>query len=175
MDEEQNAVAIQPASAGSGNKKMMILIVGLLLLLIAVVVAVGFYVFTMLGNNDGNNIIDPGVAPPSIESITFVPLSHPINTNLLVGADGRTANVSINFSIGVNHDHEDSEELIALLERAEPVVRSIAINVLRDMTAFEINAREGSTVVGNIIMQRLQAEFATNLITGIYIFDIMTM
>ena len=173
MDEEQNvAAAAAPAQAGS-NKKMMILIVGLLVLLIGVVVAVAVYVFTMLGDADGNNIIDPLVMQPSVSDITFIPLSHPINTNLLVGADGRTANVSINFSVGVNHEHEDSEELIELIIRAEPVVRSIAINVLRDMTAFEINSREGATVVGNIIMQRLQDEFASNLITGIYIFDLM--
>lgn len=171
MDEEQNVVA--PATGGN-NKKMMILIIGLLVVLIGVVVAVAIYIVGLLGQESQPSILEVLPPPPRVEDITFINISHPINTNLLGGPDGRQALITLNFSIGVNHSLPGGEDLIDLISSAEPIVRSIAISVVRNMTALEINTIEGHTEVSNEILRRLQDEFQTNLITGIFILDIMT-
>lgn len=174
MDEEQGADVAQVPQ--SSNKKMMILILALLVVLIGVVVAVAIYIIGFLGNDvTSSAIVDPVLPVASVEDTTFINLSHPINTNLLTGSDGRSTVITFNFSIGVNNAHDDSEGLISVIEGAEPLIRSITLSVLRDMTAFEVNSVEGSTLIANIILQRLQDEFQSNLITGIYVIDIMTM
>ena len=173
MDEDQNVEVAASAPAGN-NKKMMILIVGLLLVLIAVVVAVAIYILSVLGQEQQPTIVDPHILTPGVEDITFISIGHPINTNLLTGADGRNMAITLNFNIGVNHSLDTAEETIELISNAEPVVRSIALSVLRDMTAFEVNSREGATQVANEIQRRLQEEFRTNLITGVYVIDIFT-
>ncbi|MCL1936554.1 MAG: flagellar basal body-associated FliL family protein [Defluviitaleaceae bacterium] len=176
MDDEEQIAAVPPQN----NKKMMGLIIGLLLVLIAVVVAASIYIIGFLGNGgaaggNSGNIQDIILTTANIDDITFVPISHPINTNLLPDSNGRDAVVTLFFSIGINNTSENSGEMIRIISSAEPVIRNIGLSVIRDMTAFEVNSREGHLIISNEILRRLQQEFGTNLITNVYIMDLMTM
>ena len=177
MDEDENVeeVAGSEKPAAGGNKKMMILIVALLLILIGVIVAVAIVILGALNSENEPVIMD--VAPPlvtTVEDITFVPLGAPIATNLLTGPDGRETMVIFNFSVGVNHTAEGGDEMVELVEGAEPLIRNIALNVLRDMTNAEISARGGQQIATAEILRRIQEEFRTNLITDIFVIDVAT-
>lgn len=174
MEENQNEAVV--VANPSGNRKIMILILGLLVVLIGVVVAIAIYIFTVLGGEPQEIVVEiPAPGGVALEDITFLPLSHPINTNLLTGADGRERRVSFDFSIGVNHSQDGAAELIALLERSEPVIRNIGLSVSRDMTFHEINSREGSAILAAEILNRLQDEFQTNLIIRVELGDLIAM
>ncbi|MCL1996882.1 MAG: flagellar basal body-associated FliL family protein [Defluviitaleaceae bacterium] len=173
MNEDQNVEAV--VAAPSGNKKMMFLIVGLLVLLIGVVVAVAIYIVSVIGQTEAPVVIIDQVIPAAtVEDTEFVSIGHPINTNLLTGADGRNMAITLNFNIGINYGQDGGPELVDIMSSAEPVVRNTALSVVRDMTAVEVNSRDGATMIASEIQRRLQEEFQTNLITGVFIIDIFT-
>lgn len=154
------------------NKKMMMLIIGLLVVLIGVIIAVAIFIITTV-NSD--NIVEVSYVQPNIltpADLTLIPLSQPINTNLITGVEGRERVASLNFSVAINHNESDSEELITVIKRSEPIIRDIALNVLRDRTAAEINSREGPHLISSEILMRLQDEFQSNLIVNVYIVDV---
>lgn len=164
----------------SRSKNMMGLIVGLLFALIAIVI--GIAVFILINGNFGGGDNDDTGAPviqiqppaPTVGEKTFVTLSHPLNTNLLGGVDGRDAHITLDFSIAVLNTEANSDEVIRLLRDAEPVVRHIALSVIRDMTFTEVNARNGAEIISAALLRRLQDEFGSNLIIDVYIDDMVS-
>lgn len=176
MDDEENfdggAVAAKPSG---GNRKMMGLVVFLLIVLIGVIAVAAFFIMGALGNDSTNqSVIDLPAVTSSPEDVTHVGLGSSINTNLLTGPDGRDTMVHFNFTVAVNNTLSDSDDVISILRSSEPIVRSIALNILRDMTVSELNVRGGDTLLANELLRRLQDEFRTNLITDINIIDLAT-
>lgn len=177
MDDEENVEAggAVASPAPAGNKKMMGLIVALLIVLIGVVVAVAIFVIGALNNGSDAGVTTLPAIDRGAEYITHVQLGSHISTNLLTGPDGREFNVLLNFTIGVNNTADNSDEILSLVQSSESIIRHTALNVIRDMTGAEVNARGGDIIIANEILRRLQEEFRTNLITDIFIVDLMTM
>lgn len=167
MDEEQK-VAAKPKGS-----KMMIVIIGLLVLLIGVIVAAFFFIMNSVNNAQTANIVQIELPSTTVNEVTFIETGGAVNTNLLVGTDGRDRRIVFSFDIGVNNTHEDAEELISLLTHARPVIRNIALSVARDLTFNEVNDRGGATVLTDEILRRLQDEFTTNLIVRIELTEFM--
>ena len=175
MDEEEIVEeGVATSKAPGGNKKMLVLIIVLLLILIGVIVAVAVFVLGALNNANDPNIVDlPSPIITTVEDITHIPLSSHISTNLLVGPDGRDTMVMFDFTVGINHTVDGGEDMVELVTASEPVTRSIALSVLRDMTSAELNARGGSQIATAEILRRMQEEFRTNLITEIFLVNIL--
>jgi flagellar basal body-associated protein FliL len=157
-----------------GNPMLIVLLL-LMVVLIGVVVGVG-WVFISNMNNDGpSGQIVQAAGSTQVSDLEFIQISMPINTNLQTGPDGVLRRVSFDFSIAVDTRHgTQSAEIKRLLRGAEPVVRDIAISVLRDMTADTINSLGGSSALTAEIANRLRNEFATNLIVDIHIIQLMS-
>ena len=175
MDDEENVNGAAAVNAKGGNGKAMGLVIALLLVLIAVIVGVAFMVLGALGDTTptgGVTTVEAqGLTP---EDITHVTTGLPIVTNLLTDPNGREWMVVFSFTVGVNNTTAESSDLIRLLENSEPILRNIGLNVVRDVTGSELNARGGATLVSNEILRRVQDEFRSNLITDIMIVDLTT-
>jgi len=154
------------------NKKMMILIIGLLVVLIGVIIAVAIFIITTINSENTVEVINAQQNTVTPADVTLISLSQPINTNLITDVEGRERVASLNFSVAVNHNEAGSQELIEVMQRSEPIIRDIALNVLRDRTAAEINSREGPNLISTEILIRLQDEFQSNLIYNVYIVDV---
>jgi len=168
---------LEENNSSDKNKKMMILIIGLLVALIGVVIAVAVFILTSLNAEEG--VIEPGPIHTNVltpADITFIPLSQPIVTNLVSDVGGRERIASLNLNVGITHREEDSDdgaaELISLMEESEAVVRSIALDVLREKTFEELSSREATAMLSSQILTRLQDEFQTNLIVNVLIIDL---
>lgn len=169
---EENSV---DKDSSDKNKKIMMLIIGLLVALIIIVIVVAIFIVRSL--NSDSSTVDP--TPAAINVLTpadleFISLHQPINTNLLTGIDGRERVVSFNLTIAINKNEDDSEEFITLLERSQPVVRDIALNVVREKTFEELRARDSTSLLSSEILMKLQEEYQSNLIVNVLITDLFT-
>ncbi|MCL1924785.1 MAG: flagellar basal body-associated FliL family protein [Defluviitaleaceae bacterium] len=154
------------------GSKMMLVLVILMVLLIGLVVGVFAFFFMNMGDDESGSQIVAAITPTQVADLEFFRISHPINTNLLTGPDG-ARRVSFNFEIGIDGNHPNSSTIMDTLGRAESVVRTIAINVLGEMTAEQILDIGGRAFLTQAILDRLRTEFQTNLIVDIFIIDIM--
>ncbi len=157
------------------SKVMFVVIIALLVILIGVIGFISFKAFSMLNNeNDGanqdntqqNNYV-------SVSDIETIELSSPISTNLKVGPSGFEYVIRLSVAIGVNKTElKEAEELIALIQTKEPIVRDICLSVITNITYEELIAGDKQAILSSAILSRLQEEFETNLIYKVYVSDI---
>ena len=158
------------------GSKMLLLLTFLMVLLIGAVVGVGAWLITNMNsdNSGGTGQITIGTGPVAVADLEFVQISMPINTNLLTGPDGNPRRISFDFSVAVDASQGSaSTEIIRLLREAEPVTRTIAISILRDMTIDQVNSQGGEAQIRRAILDRIISEFGSNLIQDIHVIQII--
>ncbi len=155
------------------GKAMMIVIIVLLCVLIVSIFGVSFYAFrTFNTNNDnivdsGSNLVNTKVLNPA--EITTYQLSAPIAVNLAVGTDGSQHSMSVEVGIGIdNTDKKESPTFLSLVQSQEVVVRDVIISVFRTKTIDEMRAVDSQEAVKQEILDKLRAEFDSNLIYSVY-------
>ncbi len=154
------------------GKTMMVVIIALLLILIIAIGGVSFLAFKMLKSNTStvtevNPITQTKVLQAS-EIYTYK-LSSPIAVNLAVGTDGLQHSASVEVGIGIdNTDKKASPSFITLIESQEVVVRDVVISVLRTKTVEEMSQLDSQEAIKQEILDKLRAEFNTDLIYSVY-------
>ena len=152
------------------SKLMMIIIIALLVILLGTVVAVTFYLLNIVGEESPDDF--QAIAPPVVENqltlmdLVEVPLGDRISTNLAVSPDGRAGMVSADVVVGVNGtiDAAELETFLGNLNSRIGFARSIVLDVLFSLQFEEVRTVEGRDVAAEIIKNRLQEAFNTNLI-----------
>ncbi len=153
------------------GKAMMIIIIVLLSVLIISIFGVSFYALKMLnGNNSNETTVDMNtgrVLTPA--EITTYDLASPISVNLATGTDGVRHSMSVEVGIGIdNTDKKESPSFLTLIQSQEVVVRDVIISVLRTKTVEEMQQIDSQEAIKQEILDKLRAEFSTNLIYSVY-------
>jgi flagellar basal body-associated protein FliL len=152
---------------------MIIIIVLLVILLGAVAFALIFVL--RLSDEHPNGAIETSQQSGelTLDQIEKVPLSSPISTNLLRGADDAEHYVKINLSIGVNNtDKKESPKILESLNKNEMVTRDIVLSILRNQTYEDLSFPDRQELLKDNIRTRLQEEYGSNLIVQVYISDL---
>ena len=157
------------------GSKMILVLTFLMVVLIALVVGGGIFLITNMNSEpQAQGQIAMGGRPVDVANLEFVRISMPINTNLLTGPDGNPRRVSFDFSIAVDASQGNaSTEIIRLLREAEPITRTIAISILRDMTIDQVNSQGGEAQLRRAILDRVITEFGSNLIQDVHVIQLM--
>ena len=151
------------------GKTMMTVIIALLVLLLATVIAVSIMLIGSF-NNEGN--FEADTAPQAVRefdigALEVISLGARFSTNLAVDVDGVTTHmVSTDVFISIDTTG-DAAELAALrnnLSLRNAMARSVVISVFFESTFTDLRSPEGKAAVSEIILDRLQDLFETNLI-----------
>ncbi len=153
------------------NKIMMIIIIALLVFLLVAIGVVTFTVFRFLSvNKEAGDVQAKATAVKlTAKEIDLVPLSSPINANLLTGSDNVEHVIRVSITIGINNtEKKESPEIKALVEASQSIVNDLVLGVLKNKTYQELNRPNGRDVLKDEILQQLQIEFDSNLIVAVY-------
>ncbi len=154
------------------GKAMMIVIIVLLSVLIISIFGVSFYALSIIKSNGNGNeatvdINSGKVLTPA--EITTYELAEPIAVNLAAGADGRQHSMSVEVGIGIdNTNKKESPAFLTLIQSQEVVVRDVIISVLRTKTVEEMQQLDSQEAIKQEILDKLRAEFGTDLIYSVY-------
>jgi flagellar basal body-associated protein FliL len=154
------------------SKMMMIIIIALLVLLLGTVVGVGVYLISM---NDGGGVETfqnhespgtHGVIRPT--DIVLVPVER-ITTVLAQGPGGRSDSVVADAHIGLNGTIPTAEldEFEAIVNRQLAMARNEIIRVFGSLTYDEVRTPEGKDAAAEIMKNRLQEMFDSNIIVNV--------
>ena len=152
------------------GKMMMTVIIALLVLLLGTVIAVSIMLIGSLGDGVA---LDPDTGVTTVRDfrvgdLETISLGARINTNLAVDpADGVTTHmVSTDVFVAIDTTG-DTAELNALrnnLTLRNAMARSVVISTFFESTFTDIRSPEGKAAVAEIILDRLQDLFESNLI-----------
>jgi len=156
------------------SKMMMVVIIALLILLLGTVVGVGVYLINLSDSNGGVN--EPqapavhGVPVPA--DLRLVELGQ-MTANLALGPGGRSDNVVVNVTIGLNAsdsiDEDELEEFYNFIStRGIIIARDVALRTLLSRTYDQVRSVEGQMEAQEAMMYALQDAFGSNLIVQVF-------
>ena len=151
------------------GKTMMTVIIALLVLLLGTVVAVSIMLIGSFGS-DEPVAIDTGVQTIrdfGVNDLEVISLGAAFATNLAVDVDGNTTHVvstDVFVAIDTTGDIEELNTLRNNLSLRNSMARSVVINTFLETTFTEIRSPEGKSALSEILLDRLQDLFETNLI-----------
>lgn len=153
------------------GRAMMIVIIALLTVLILTICGVSFYVLTTIKSSQtptNTSAVSQGKVLTASEIFTYE-LTAPIAVNLAVGTDGQQHSASVEVGIGIdNTDKKNSPTFITLIQSQEVVVRDAVISVLRTKTVEEMSQLDSQEAIKQEILEKLRAEFNSDLIYSVY-------
>ncbi len=157
------------------GKIMMIIIIVLLVVLLGTVAAVSVYVLSLI--NEQNVAQEEGtdgvtsVKALTVDEKTLVLLGETITTNLLPDEDGKVHIASIHVQVSIDNTTDESEAFITLFNANIAAARFIALDIISNRTADELNATDGKAYLSDLIKTRLQEEFNSMLIVDVTFYD----
>lgn len=154
------------------GKVMMIVIIALLVILLVAIGGVGFLVYRSINAGATGEDLENAVVQEKVltaAEIYTYKLADPIAVNLAVGTDGLEHSASVEIGIGIDNTNEDeSPTFITLIESQEVVVRDVVISVLRTKTVEQMSQLDSQESIKQEILDKLRAEFNTDLIYAVY-------
>ena len=152
------------------GKTMMTVIIALLVLLLATVIAVSIM---LIGSFGDGVAVDPDTPAQAVREfhigdLETISLGTRFTTNLAIDpADGITTHiVSADVFVAIDTTG-DSAELTALrnnLSLRNALARSVVINTFFESTFTDLRSPEGKAAIAEVILDRLQDLFESNLI-----------
>ena len=152
------------------GKTMMIVIIALLVLLLGTVIAVSIMLIGSFGDGTAVEVDQPAqtIRDFSIGDLETISLGASFSTNLAVDpADGVTTHIvrtDVFIAIDTRGDAAELTTLRNNLSLRNAMARSVVINTFLEMTFTDIRSPEGKAAVSEIILDRLQDLFESNLI-----------
>ncbi len=152
------------------GKTMMIVIIVLLAILIVTIFGVSIYAIKMIQATDDGSSTNTIAQAKNLDQseIYSFSLTDPIAVNLAVGTDGQEHSASVELGIGIDKTTKESTSFITLMESQEVVIRDTIISVLRNKTVEDLRQRDAQEAIGEEILEKLRAEFNTDLIYDVY-------
>ncbi len=154
------------------NKVMMIVIIVLLVVLLGTIVGVSFFAYRVLSadKTEQPNVAQAVVPELKPEEMLTVVLDAPLTTNLSVGADGEAHSFRVNFSIAVdNTDKKESPVFYELLQGKKDIIKADILSVVKSKTYEELARPDGSDVLADEILSKLQGRFQNKLLVDVYV------
>ncbi|MCL1843924.1 MAG: hypothetical protein FWF79_08930 [Defluviitaleaceae bacterium] len=153
------------------SKMMMIIIIALLVLLLGTVVGVAVHLVFMGGDDVTvwNEPGQPGVVQPIRPADVYGISLERITTSLAPGPGGRVDSIIVEPYVGLD-GRVDEEELNAFINefnRGINLARAEAIRVFLALEFDEIRTNEGRDAAAEILKNRLQELFESNLIVKV--------
>lgn len=162
------------------NKIMMIVIIVLLLVLIGTIAGVSVYAISLINksSSEAQVNVNSNLQPKELtqNDVVLVEVDDAISTDLLTGLDNKQRAIRLNVSISVdNTDVENSENLVTLLSERKVVIQDIVLSTVRRKTYDDLKGedKDAMEILRNEILEKLRAEFNTNLIAYVYISNIV--
>ncbi len=150
---------------------MMIVIIVLLLVLIITIAGGSVFALKYFKTNQDTSAAKPVTQAKNLEAsdIYTFELTDPIAVNLAIGVDGQQHSASVEVGIGIdNSDKKNSPAFITLIESQEVVIRDVVISVLRTKTVEDMSQLDSQEAIKQEILEKLCAEFNTDLIYSVY-------
>lgn len=158
------------------NKKFMFVIIFLLVVLLATVVGVAFMAYNMIMSPQEPLVVTmPEPQGPDIFDSRLINLTSPMTINLLPSPDGTPHAININISVAVDTTDPADAELIERIAASEAIIRDAVIFVVSNKRIDQVAGSANQDILREEILMRLQAEFRTNIIHNVRIWDIYFM
>ncbi|MCL2577867.1 MAG: hypothetical protein FWE27_07445 [Defluviitaleaceae bacterium] len=155
------------------SKMMMIIIIALLVLLIGTVIGVGLYLVSVSADTRNFAEIEPedtwmNIRPADLRTVSLGSMTANLAPNQNNRADDSIiveVEVGLNASSGV--DTRELDEFYGVFNRNIAIARAEVLNVFVTRTYDEMITLEGRLETAEIVKNRLQEEFQSNLIVTV--------
>ena len=151
---------------------MLIVIIVLLVILLGAIVGGGIYAYNAITSANGGEETEVEEVVDKSKN-TLIPIGDAIYTNLLVGEDQKEHLAKVNLSLDVKGEEDGSEKLVLDINNRIVVVRDIVNNVLRKKTYEELKQVDGVENFKDEVLDKIRKEFYSNLVSSVYVNEIV--
>lgn len=152
------------------SKMMMFIIIALLILLLGTVVGVGVYLISIADsdvnwNEEQAAATTQQIMPSDVRTVALG--SRTIN--LAPGPNFRSDNIITDVVVGLNAtvDEDELEEFYTVFTNGIAIARAEVLNVFVTRTYEEVRTLEGRAETAEMVKNRLQEVFGSNLIVQV--------
>ena len=154
------------------SKMMMAIIIALLVLLLGTVVGVGLYLVSVSAGDTAllaqqqDPVVRGSLMPEELHTVSLGRMTANLAPN---PSGGRGDNLVVEVEVALNAtvDASEFDEFYGVFNRSIPIARAEVLNVFVTRTFDEITTLEGREETAEIIKNRLQEAFGSNLIVAV--------